>query len=182
MPKPPPRSATRARPAELVATAARERARRMIVSSWASKSASCEPTWTCSPSTSSPRASASSTSARAWAGGRPNFEPWCPVRIASWVSASTPSVTRTSTRFTPGARRERRLVRRVQDDGGAFGRRSPEERLVLVVAVHDDLVAGHPGRAGELELAADATSAPIPSSRSSRISATFANALVPYAT
>ena len=39
----------------------------------------------------------SPTTARAWSGGRPNFEPWWPVLIASCVSASTPSVTRTRT-------------------------------------------------------------------------------------
>jgi hypothetical protein len=35
----------------------------------------CEPTWTCRPSTSSPRSSASATAARASSGGRPNFDP-----------------------------------------------------------------------------------------------------------
>ena len=60
---------------------------------------SCEPTWTWRPSDVEPERERVARSPCAPAsGGRPNFEPWCPVRIASCVSASTPSVTRTSTR------------------------------------------------------------------------------------
>ena len=75
------------------------------------------------------------------------------MRIASCVSASTPRVTRTSTRRDARARGELRLVRRVEHDRRADRRRRVEERLVLVVAVDDELVAVEPGRAGERELA-----------------------------
>ena len=45
------------------------------------------------------------------------------------------------------------LVGRVDDDGAPLLRRFPQERLVLVVAVHDELRARETGRAGERELA-----------------------------
>ena len=65
------------RPAELRrGTRAAKAASRRIVSAWASKSASCEPTCTWSPSTSSPRVErVARCSVSAWSGGSPNFEP-----------------------------------------------------------------------------------------------------------
>ena len=53
----------------------------------------------------------------------------------------------------PGGGRQHRLVGCVEDDRCAFGGRIAEKRLVLVVAVHDDLVAVESGGPGELELA-----------------------------
>ena len=77
---------------------------------------------------------------------------------------------------------ELRLVRRVEHDGCAERRRLGEEGRVLVVPVYDEVVAGEPCRLRECELAADATSAPTPSSRRSRRSATFGRAFVPKKT
>ena len=48
--------------------------------------------------------------------------------------------------------RERGFVGRVEDDGRAFGGRVAEERLALVVPVHDDLVSAVAGRPREREL------------------------------
>ena len=45
------------------------------------------------------------------------------------------------------------LVGRVEDDRRTLLRGLPQERLVLVVAVHDELVARQARRAGEGELA-----------------------------
>ena len=55
MPKPPPRSVTCGVQPSWSRHEAAKDARRTIVSACASKSASCEPTWTCKPSTMSPR-------------------------------------------------------------------------------------------------------------------------------
>ena len=98
-------------------------------------------------------ASASATAPRACAGGRPNFEPWWPVTIASCVSASTPSVTRTRTRSDACGCRERRLVGRVEHDGSVLLCGAAEQRVVLVVPVHDELAPREPGAARERELA-----------------------------
>ena len=162
IPKPPPRSATRGVQPSASRHEAANDASRTIVSACASKSASCEPTWTWSPSTSSPRASASSTSARACAGGSPNFEPWWPVRIASCVSASTPSVTRTSTRRTPAAAASSASSGASSTTAAPSAAASRQERLVLVVPVHDELGAGEAGGARERELARGSDVGPDP--------------------
>ena len=52
-----------------------------------------------------------------------------------------------------GGRGEVGLVRRVEHDGRPFRGGLGQEGLVLVVPVHDELVAGEPGCAGEGELA-----------------------------
>ena len=102
---------------------------------------------------SSPRSSASATSARACSGGSPNFEPWCPVRIASWVSASTPSVTRTSARSTPAAAASSASSSASSTTGAPSAAAWPRNSLVLVVAVDDERVARQARRARERELA-----------------------------
>ena len=87
-------------------------------------------------------------------GGRPNFEPWWPVRIASCVSASTPGVTRTSTRRTPAA------AARLASSGAssttvapasAAAARSSSSDLLLPCTTSWSPV--EPGRARERELA-----------------------------
>ena len=50
-------------------------------------------------------------------------------------------------------RRELGLVRRIEDDRSTLLRGLPQERRVLVVAVHDELVARQARGAGEGELA-----------------------------
>ena len=52
----------------------------------------------------SPATSIRSASARAASGAMPNFEPAWPVRMCSWVSASTPGTTRMSRREPPFSR------------------------------------------------------------------------------
>ena len=66
--------------------------------------ASCEPTWKCTPATSMPSARASAIDARApRPAASPNFDSSCAVWIDWCVTASTPGVSRTSTRRTPAA-------------------------------------------------------------------------------
>ena len=123
-------------------------------------SSSCEPTWTCRPSASGRRRSASSASS----GGRPNFEPWWPVRIFSCVSASIPGVTRIRVRPTP-ASRARSISSSESMTTSAPGRGGRLELVVaLVVAVHDEAVAGDarpPGRSADLAERRDVGAEPL---------------------
>ena len=73
--------------------------------------------------------------------------------IASCVSASTPSVTRTSARSTPAAAASAASSGASSTTAAPSAAAAREERLVLVVPVHDELVAGETRRAGERELA-----------------------------
>ena len=110
-------------------------------------------------------------------GRRPNFEPWCAVRIASCVSTSIPGVTRTSTRDA-GRTRAVDLVLGVEDDEPhARERRRGELDLALVVAVDDDPVAGHAAAEREASSPSVETSAPSPSWARSWMTATFGKAL-----
>ena len=77
----------------------------------------------------------------------------CPVRIASCVSASTPGVTRTSTRRDSRGSRTLRLVERVEDDERAGAGSGGELLVRLVVPVHEQPVAVDPGALREGELA-----------------------------
>ena len=105
------------------------------------------------PATSRPSVRAASIASSASSAPSPNFEPSCAVAIAWWVSASTPGVSRTSTRRTPAAARALRLVGRVEHDERAGLRGGPQLLVRLVVAVEEQAVAGEPGRARERELA-----------------------------
>ena len=139
-------------------------------------SISCEPTCAWMPSVSGARRSASSASS----GGSPNFEPWWPVRMCSCVSASTPGVTRISVRVDAGLARAVDLLERVDDDERAGLGRGAELVVGLVVAVHDEAVAGDAGGAAAKRSSPSVeTSAPMPSSARRRSSATFGNAFVP---
>ena len=69
------------------------------------------------------------------------------------MSASTPSVTRTSTRPTPAAAAISASSGASRTTVAPSAGRVAEQRLVLVVAVDDELVAAKPGRAGERQLA-----------------------------
>ena len=115
----------------------------------APKCSSCEPTWTCRPSQSGTRRTSSSASS----GGRPNFEPWCAVFTASWVSASIPGVTRTRKRSAPAARAPVELVERVEDDQRPGVGCAAQQLILLVVAVDDEPLAIEPGAQRERELA-----------------------------
>ena len=109
--------------------------------------------WTWSPSTSRPRASASSISARACDGGKAELRPVMAgadrlVRVG--VDAEGHAHEHAADTGRGG---ELGLVGRVEHDRRALGPRFGEERLVLVVAVDDDLVAPEAGCARERQLA-----------------------------
>ena len=86
-------------------------------------------------------AGASAISARASSGAKPNFEPAWPVRIASCVSASTPGVTRSSTRCgrppsSPDSRsRLLGVVEHDRPDAGLERHRQLRARLGVAVQV-----------------------------------------------
>ena len=75
------------------------------------------------------------------------------MRIASCVSASTPSVTRTSARSTPAAAARPASSLRVEHDRCTDRRRLRQEGLVLVVAVDDEVAAAEARGTRERELA-----------------------------
>ena len=110
-----------------------------------------------SPAISRP-AGASAISARASSGAKPNFEPAWPVRIASCVSASTPGVTRRSTRCVASAeqlREPQRLLPVVEHDRadpGVHGHRQLRARLGVAVQV--DALGREAGVQREVQLAA----------------------------
>ena len=104
--------------------------------------------WTWSPSIPGERRSASSESS----GVSPNFEPWWPVRIFSWVSASIPGVTRISVLVIPAARaRSISSSESRTTSAPACGGRG-ELRVGLVVAVDDHALSGIPAASREPEL------------------------------
>jgi hypothetical protein len=96
----------------------------------------------------------------------PNFWSSCAVAMNSWVCASTPTVTRTSTGATTPRSRATASSRAISwnesthdpPDAGVHGRRQLVEGLV--VAVHGDPPGGKPARKrdGELAAAADTSS------------------------
>ena len=183
IPKPPPRSATRGVHPSASRQEAANDASRTIVSAWASKSASCEPTWTCSPSTSSSRARASSTSAARLRGRQPELRAVVPgadrlVRVG--VDAE-----RDAHEHAPHSRRPRRAPPRRARRARRWRlpprpRRGNASSLLFPWTTISS--PREPGRPCERELAEEATSAPIPSERSTRSTATLANAFVPNAT
>ena len=133
----------RGAPAELGLRArSQNAASRSTASMLSSTRASCEPTWKWTPSTSSPSVRDSSIACSAASAESPNFEPSCAVRIDSCVTASTPGVSRTSTRCTPAA------AARSASSGASSTTAAPAaaaraELLVrLVVAVEEDPLAG----------------------------------------
>ena len=82
-----------------------------------------------------------------------------------------------------GRRRQLRFVGGIEHHRRSLGRRLAQERLALVVAVDDDLGSAEPGRPRERELSVGGDIRADPSSeRSSRSTATLANAFVPKAT
>ena len=134
---------------------------------------SWDPTWTCRPSTCGASASASS-------GATPNFEPAWPVRIDSCVSASIPGVTRTSIRPTPASRArsssstESRTTYAARASAAAASSSSD-----LLLPCTTSRSPSTPARWAKRSSPSVETSAPRPSSASSRRIATFGNALVP---
>jgi hypothetical protein len=139
--------------------------------------ASCDPTWTCRPSTSRP--------ARRGADGLGRVVLVEPELGAAVAGADRlvrlgldPGVTRTSTRRTPAAARAR--ARRARRGRRARRRGRRAQLLVrLVVPVHEQALAVDPGPLRERELAERRDVRAEPSSASRRISATFGNAFVP---
>ena len=79
----------------------------------------------------------------------------------------------------PAAAAQLGLVGCVQHHGSALGGRAHEERLVLVVPVHDELGGREPRRPRERELPGRGDVGADPSSRKRRSSATLGNAFVP---
>ena len=148
-PRPPPRSITRGtQPSSARARAAKPAIQSTVISD-APKCISCEPTCTCSPSVAGASLIASSASS----GGSPNFDPWCAVFTASWVSASIPGVTRISSLGEPRAS-VRSSSSRESIAISAPGRGCLfEQPVLLVVPVHHEPIAGQPCPPGELELA-----------------------------
>ena len=78
-----------------------------------------------------------------------------------------------------GSRRELGLVGRVQDDGRALGGRSAQNSSSLLLPWTTSSAPSSPAARANASSPSEATSAPIPSSRRSRSTATFANAFVP---
>ncbi len=115
--------------------------------------------WACTPTSSTPGSNSRAATASAAAPEEtenPNLESSWPVRTNSCVCASTPGVTRTRT--LGRARRRRRgfeqaseagdLVEGVHDDAAdPMGERVGQLGGRLVVAVQDEAVGGHAGRA-----------------------------------
>ena len=153
IPKPPPRSATRASQPSSSRHAAANAARRLIVSACAVKSGSCEPTWTWRPRTSRPRASASDDGDARLRRRQAELRAVMP-RDDRLVRVGV-DTERDADEDAPDARgcRERGLVGRVEHDRRVVFGGVAEQRVVLVVPVHDELGSGEPGAARERELA-----------------------------
>ena len=150
------------RPAGSSRQPATKAARRTIVSAWASKSSSCDPR--CLDAEHVEVAVERVGDRRTGlVGRRPNFDPVVAVRIASCVSASTPSVTRTRTRPTPAAAASSASSDVSRTTGAPIDaalRRKPR----LVVAVDDEVSCPGPAASANASSPSEATSAPMPSS------------------
>ena len=105
----------------------------------------------CSPATSS-----RSASARAASGGMPNFEPAWPVRMCSWVSASTPGTTRISRRGPPpsACSRSASCSLSITTVPTPASSAISQLGLGLRVAVQVQPLGGEAGAQGEVQLAA----------------------------
>src|SRR5581483_5717561 len=181
MPRPPPTSSTRGVQPISERHSAANPASQSTEKRAGATSRSCEPRWTCSPCTSRPARAALSIVSMASAGGSPNFEPRCPVLMASCVSGSIPGVTRTSTRSTC-ARRARGASssesRTTSQTPTSAARRSSSSDLLLPCTTMRE--GGTPAwRANSSSPSVD-TSAPSPSAANSRRRATFGKAFEPY--
>ena len=113
-------------------------------------------------------------------GGSPNFEPWCAVLTASCVSASIPGVTRIRQRVAADRARALELVERVEHDQRAHARpRARSSSSSLLLPWMTSRSPGMPARSANSSSPTVETSAPRPSSASSRSTATDGNAFVP---
>ncbi len=124
-----------------------------IASRCARTSASCEPTWKCSPSSSRPAWRAARTASTASSAPSPNLEPHVPgadrlVRLG--LDAGHDAHKRSP---HSGRGRARRLVERVEDDERVGPRGGAQLLVRFVVAVHDQPLAADPGPPCERELA-----------------------------
>ena len=133
----------------------------------------------CSPSTSSPAARAAPTATSASSASRPNLEPRWPVRIASCVSATTPGVTRMSTRRTPAsaARAGSSSASIATSAPASAAPRNSSSDLLFPCTIR--FGPSIPAFLAYASSPREATSAPKPSSASRRMIATFGNAFVP---
>ena len=163
------------RPAELVAAARRElgepvdgEARRASRRGAASRCAR------------GARAAARARSARApaRAGGRTSSRAG-PVRIASCVSASTPSVSRTSVRVTPAARARSTSSRASSTTSAPAAPAAASSASSLLLPWTTSASPPMPACCAKRSSPSVETSAPSPSSASRRITETFGNAFVP---
>ena len=180
MPRPPPTLTIAGVQSSSARAFTQSRASSSIAAVAAVASATCEPRCTCRPSISSPARRACSNTSRASSGGTPNFEPTWPVRIFSWVSASTPGVIRRSTRLTPAA------AQRSTSPGSSMTTSHASASAAAASSSSDLLFPCTTSTEGEMPAACANrsspsvdTSAPIPSSARMRISATFGKRLRP---
>ena len=161
MPKPPPRSSSGIVTPSSADTWACSASTRRAATSNPEVSKICDPMWLCSPSSSRPGASSTrrtASSASPEVIEKPNFWSSCAVAMYSWVCASTPAVTRTSTRAVARQLLRHRgqpldLVERVDDDPADAGlHRAAQLPGGLVVAVVADPRRVEPGpqRDGQL--------------------------------
>ena len=113
IPSPPPRSSSRGSQPRRSRASAANSAIQPTARRAASSSRSCEPMWTCSPASCG-------SSASAGAGGTPNFEPVCPVRIDRWVARDAQQPPAHTRRPSPID-----LLERVDDQQGVLDVESP---------------------------------------------------------
>src|SRR5581483_11715224 len=126
IPRPPPRSTMRGVHASSCSARSQKATSRSTARRLSSTRASCEPTWKCTPATSSPTSPAARIACSAASGGIPNFDASCAVRTATCVTASTPGVRRTRTRRP----RERELAERRDVGADALLGEDAEDRDV----------------------------------------------------
>ena len=129
--------------------------------------------------TCSPSGRARSISSSACSGGSPNFEPCWPVRIASWVWASTPSVSRTSVRVTPAAAARSTSSSASSTTSAPAAPAAASSASSLLLPWTTSASPSIPACCAKRSSPSVETSAPSPSSASRRITETFGNAFVP---
>ena len=110
---------------------------------------------------------------------RPNFEPWWPVRIFSWVSASIPGVTRISVRATPAARARSISSSESSTTSAPAAAAAASSSSDLLFPCTTMFSPAIPAASANRSSPSVETSAPIPSSARIRMIATFGNAFVP---
>ena len=133
----------------------------------------------CTPATSSPTWRAREIAWTAASGESPNFDSSCAVRIAWCVTASTPGVSRTSTRRTPAAAARSASSGASITTVASASAAASSSSADLLLPWKRSRSPGIPAARANASSPSVETSAPTPSSASSRSSATFANAFVP---